>query len=128
MVCPLAGVAEATKFTGDVTVEPSSGEHSTTPGPGGGEHACAVVPVPLSDAVCGLPVAESVMVTAPVRAPDCDGVKVTLTVQLAPAARLAGQLLVSAKSPPAAMLVMFSADPPLLVTVMDFAVLVVPTC
>src|SRR5438270_3316779 len=96
---PLAGVAAATKLTGDVTVAPSSGAQTTTPADGGGEHACVVVPVPLSDAVCGLPVAESVMVIVPVRAPDCDGVNVTLTVQLAPAPRLAGQLLVSAKSP-----------------------------
>src|SRR5256885_4622100 len=121
MVCPVAGVAEATNLTGEVTVAPSSGAQTTTPAEGGGEHACVVVPVPLSDAVCGLPMAESVIVSVPVRAPDCDGVKVALTVQLAPAPRLAGQLLVSAKSPFAAIPLMVSAEPPLLVTVMDCA-------
>src|SRR5438270_9123469 len=115
---PLAGVAAATKLTGDVTVAPSSGAQTTTPADAGGEQACVFVPVPFNDAVCGLPLAESVMVSVPVRAPDCDGVKLTLTVQLAPAARLAEQLLVSAKSPFAAIPLIVSAEPPLLVTVM----------
>src|SRR5437868_1608890 len=127
MLSPLAGVAEATKLTGEVTVAPFSGAQTTTPADGGGEHACVVVPVPLSDAVCGLPLAESVTVSVPVRAPDCEGAKVTLTLQLAPAPRLAGQLLVSAKSPFAEIPLMVSAEPPLLVTVIDFAPLVLPT-
>jgi hypothetical protein len=55
-----------------------------------------VPPVPLSDTECGLPVAESVMVMAPVRVPVADGVKVTEMLQLAPALRLLGQLFVCA--------------------------------
>ena len=84
----------ATKFTGEVTVEPSNGEQTTTPGEEGALQADVVVPVPDSDAVCGLPAAESVMVMAPDRVPAAVGVKVTLTVQLTPAAKLPGQLLV----------------------------------
>jgi len=46
----------------------------------------AVVPMPLSVTFCGLPLALSVMLSAAVRVPDAVGLKVTLTVQLAPAA------------------------------------------
>jgi len=46
----------------------------------------AVVPLPLSVTFCGLPLALSVMLSAAVRVPDAVGLKVTLTVQLAPAA------------------------------------------
>jgi len=46
----------------------------------------AVVPMPLSATFCGLPLALSVMLSAAVRVPDAVGLKVTLTVQLAPAA------------------------------------------
>lgn len=52
-------------------------------------------PVPDSETVWGLFEAESVSVKVPVRVPAAVGVKVTLTVQLAPAARLLPQLLVS---------------------------------
>src|SRR5947199_59778 len=59
------------------------------------------------------------------------GVKVTLMVQLAPAARLAGQVLVWAKSPalvPVTLTpLMFSAAVPLLVSVTVCAALVVFT-
>src|SRR5947209_3737264 len=58
---PDAGVAEATKFTGEVTVAPLAGAHTTTPGAGGGEQA-EDVPVPESETRCGLPAAESVIV------------------------------------------------------------------
>lgn len=56
--------------------------------------ACAPAPVPvrLMVWVAGLALSETVM--APLRAPDCDGVKVTLIVQEAPEARPAPQLLV----------------------------------
>ena len=50
------------------------------------------VPVRLTDWVAGL--ALSVIVTAPVRVPAAVGLKVTLRVQLALAARLAPQVLV----------------------------------
>src|SRR5882762_9349479 len=56
-------------------------------------------PVPVSDTVCGLPEALSVMLRVPGRVPLAVGVKVTLTVQLEFAATLAPQLLVCAKSP-----------------------------
>ena len=59
----------ATKLTGDVTVAPFAGEHTTTPGEVGAEHGGVVVPVPESETVCGLPAAESVIVIEPVRVP-----------------------------------------------------------
>lgn len=52
------------------------------------------VPVPVRDAVWGLPVALSVTVTDPVMVCSFPGTKVTVIVQLAPAARLLPQLLV----------------------------------
>ena len=57
--------------------------------------AAADVPVPERLAVCGLPLALSVTVRAAVRVPVAAGEKVTLIVQLAPAAKLEPQLLVS---------------------------------
>src|SRR3990172_5284250 len=67
------------------------------------------------------------MLTAPLRAPVAVGVKVTLMVQLAPAARLAAQVVVRAKSPLATMLLMVRDAPPGLVKVTSCAALVVPT-
>src|SRR5256712_666884 len=61
------------------------------------------VPVPVRLTMCGLPAALSVMVIAPVRVPVAVGVKVTLMVQLAPAATEVPQVLVCAKSPLATM-------------------------
>ena len=91
-------------------------------------------PVPLSATLCGLPAALSLMLTAPLRAPEADGAKVTLMVQLAPAANvlgLMGQVLVCAKSPALVpvteMLVIVRAAVPLLVSVTVLAALVVPT-
>jgi hypothetical protein len=52
------------------------------------------VPVPERLTICGLPLALSVMVTAPLRVPVAVGVKVTLIVQLFPAATLVPQLFV----------------------------------
>ena len=45
-------------------------------------------PVPFSGITCGLVVELSVMVSVPVRAPACDGVKAIGIVQVAPAAIL----------------------------------------
>ncbi len=70
------------------------------------------IPVPISATVCGLPGALSEMVMLPLRAPPAVGVNVTLIAQLAPAATLAPQLLVCAKSPLAPMLAMLSAAEP----------------
>ena len=60
------------------------GERLTTP----------AVPVPERLTDCGLPLALSVMVTEAVRLPLAVGVKVTLIVQLAPAATELPQVLV----------------------------------
>src|SRR5437870_10009620 len=55
--------------------------------------AVAAVPVPVRLTVCGLSLASSVMVMAPVRVPVAMGVKVTLIVQFNPAAKVAAQVL-----------------------------------
>lgn len=88
---------------------------------------CVTVdPAPVSDTVCGDPLALSVMVSVPARDPPAVGVNVTEIVQFAPAATLAPQVLVSAKSPEAAIDVIFNAAAPLLVSVTVSAALVVP--
>lgn len=87
----------------------------------------SVDPVPVSDTVCGDPVALSVIVRLPVRLPPAVGVNVTETVQFAPMATLVPQVLVSAKSPEAAMDEMLSAAEPELEIVTVWAVLVDPT-
>jgi hypothetical protein len=73
------------------------------------------VPVKLTDWVAGL--ALSVMVTAPVLVPVAVGLKVTLRVQLAPAATLEPQVLVWEKSPLTVMLVMLRVALPVLLRV-----------
>src|SRR5205807_634490 len=67
-----------------------------------------------------------VMATPPVLKPVAVGLKVTLTVQLAPAVTLLPQLLVWAKSPLATMLAMFNTAVPLLVSMDVWDGLVVP--
>ncbi len=52
------------------------------------------IPVPLRLTLCGLPAALSVIDSVPVRVPVAVGVKVTLMVQLAPAATEAPQVFV----------------------------------
>jgi hypothetical protein len=90
--------------------------------------AATPVPVRLTVWVAGL--ALSAMVKEPLREPLAVGVKVTLRVQLALAARLEPQLLVSAKSllfvPAMVTPVMLSVALPVLVSVMGAAELVVP--
>src|SRR5215472_8964782 len=86
------------------------------------------VPVPVRLMVTGLPTELSVMVTDPVRVPVVVGVNVTLMVQVACDHRLDGQLLVSAKSPLAAILLIVSGSLPVFVTVTVWGELVVPTC
>jgi hypothetical protein len=51
-----------------------------------GETAIAATPIPLRETSCGLPIALSVIFSEPVREPFQCGVKVTVTVQLAPPA------------------------------------------
>src|SRR5260370_14721315 len=90
--------------------------------------AGAVMPRPLSETVCGLPMALSVNVMEPLRVPTAVGVKVTKMVQLPRAARLPPQLLVWAKSPLAAIVRLLSARTALvLVSVTDCGALGVPT-
>jgi hypothetical protein len=67
------------------------------------------------------------MVTEPKRLAVTVGVKVTLMMQLAPAATLAPQVLVWAKFPLAVTLVMFKAALPVFVRVTVWDALVVPT-
>jgi hypothetical protein len=82
--------------------------------------------MPVSKTVCGESLALSVMVTVPVRDPLVIGVNVTEMEQSAPTATLDPQVLVSAKSPDAAMEVIFSAAWPETVNVTVCAALVVP--
>lgn len=86
------------------------------------------VPVPESEIVCGLPVAESTIEIDPVRVPDAVGVKVTLIVQDPLfAATEVPQLLVSPKSPLGVMLVILSGAVPVFVSVTPWLELVVFT-
>jgi len=77
------------------------------------------VPVPVRETVWGLPVALSVMEMVPVTVPTAPdpGVNVTEIVQLAPAATLVPQVLVSPKFVLGTMLVMVSGPLPVLVRV-----------
>src|SRR5437660_7674536 len=83
-------------------------------------------PIPVRVITGTLPRASLVMATPPVLKPAVVGLKVTLMVQLAPAATLLPQLLAWAKSPLAAMLAMFNTAVPLLVSVDVWDGLVVP--
>ena len=88
----------------------------------------APLPVPLSDVVCALlftPLELSVTVKVPLRAPMTVGVKVTAIVQLELTGSGLVQVLVSAKSPLAAMLSMVRAAVPVLDRVAFIAALVV---
>ena len=71
-----------------------------------------MVPVPLSETVCGLPEALSVIESVPVTVPTAGGVKVKLMVQLAAEARLEPQLSLSPKFAVAAIPAMLSAAVP----------------
>jgi len=81
----------------------------------------AAVPVPERLAVCGLPLALSVMLTEAVRLPVAAGVKVTVMAQLPPAATELPHVLVWAKSlalvPVNTRLVMLKAALPVLLRV-----------
>ena len=89
------------------------------------------VPVPLRLMGCGLPDALSVTFTAAVRLPVAAGVKVTLMVQVALAARLAGQSLDCAKSaalvPATAIALIVSGPVPVFRRVEACGALVAPT-
>jgi hypothetical protein len=90
--------------------------------------SCAVdPPVPLSETVCGLPGASSVIAIEPDLRPVEVGVKVIVSAQFAPTVTEPPQLLVTAKSPLGEMLVMVNVPVPELVRVTVCAALVVPT-
>jgi hypothetical protein len=87
-----------------------------------------LAPVPLRLIACGLLLALSATDRVPVAAPTAVGVKVTLIVQLLLAARLVPQVLpLTANGALALMLVMLSAEPPVLDRVAVPAALVLPT-
>jgi hypothetical protein len=92
----------------------------------------AVDPVPVSGTVCGLPLALSVTVKVPERGPVAVGVNVTLIVQFAFAASVAGLIgqalvpvLVWAKSPEAAIKLIVRGLVPVFVSVTVCGALVV---
>ena len=85
------------------------------------------VPVPLSETVCGLPVALSVTEIVPLVLPVIVGAKLTLMVHELPAATLVPQLFVCVKPALVAIPEMVSVALPLLVSVTGCDWLVVPT-
>jgi len=87
-----------------------------------------VTPVPVRETVWGLPGALSVTEIVPLKVPVALGVNVTVTVQVEPDARLEPlQESVSAKLAPAAIPEMFNVPVPKLLSVSDWAGLVVFT-
>lgn len=91
----------------------------------------AGLPVPFSVTVCGEPLALSATETVAVKLVAEAGVKVTEMVQLAPAASVSPQVLVSAKSlelvPAMEIPAIESVALPVFISVVDCAALVVPT-
>src|SRR5579864_2543192 len=83
-------------------------------------------PVPDRLATWGLWSALSVTVSVPILFPVAEGLNATLMLHVPLAGKLLPQVLVSSKSPTAAMLVIATAVPRLLVNVTNWAVLVVP--
>src|SRR5437763_1975739 len=86
-------------------------------------------PLPLRLTFCGLPVALSLTVTVPVRVPVVVGLKFTLIVQLVRAASDVPQVPSPArvKSPLTVMLLIVKVAVPVLVSVENCAMLVIPT-
>ena len=86
------------------------------------------VPVPVTDTVCGLPVALLIRVSVPARAPTAVGVKMTEIAHVALTAMLGVQPeLVWEKSPPIDIFEIASAAVPVFVTVKVWAALDAPT-
>jgi hypothetical protein len=86
-----------------------------------------IVPVPVSETVCGLPVASSVIFSEPLLVPAAVGVNFTNIGQLLEAASELPQELVCEKLPEVAMLEMLSAALPVLRSVTNCEPLVVFT-
>lgn len=89
------------------------------------------MPVPVRVTTCGLPGAASEIVTAALRLPTATGSKLTVIVQLPPAATEVPHVFVSGKSPGfvpvTATPVTLKAAFPLFVRVTDCAAVLVPT-
>jgi hypothetical protein len=86
------------------------------------------LPVPLRLIVCGESGALSLIASEPVSAPFTEGVKVTFTLQVAPAARLEPHVLVAiAKLPVAAIEVILTDAELVFLNVTALEALVVPT-
>ena len=85
------------------------------------------MPEPVSETSCGLLTAESVRVSVPERVPEEVGVNVTWTVQVPLFAATEAQLFVCAKSPVAWIPATVRAPLPELVTVIVWALPMVPT-
>jgi hypothetical protein len=83
-------------------------------------------PVPVSETICGDPLALSAMVIWPCRLPAVVGVKVTEIAQFAPAASVELHSLCAAKSPEAVIPMMLKGAWPEFVSVSVCAALVVP--
>jgi hypothetical protein len=82
--------------------------------PFGVQRGPLTLPVPDNRTECGLPAALSVTIICPSTLPEVLGVKVTLIVQLAPAAKLPPQSLVARKFALTTMLVICSVPGPVL--------------
>ena len=90
----------------------------------------AYLPVPCNGTLCGLPGALSVNDSEPVRSPVCVGVKLTFSLQLAPAANVLPHCFAtgfSAKSPLMAMFEMFRVETPVFLRVTALQHTFVPT-
>lgn len=93
-----------------------------------GETVAGTPPLPVRTVTCGLPAALSVAVKVPSTEPPVVGVNVTPTVQLAPAARLAPQVLLAIAKPALAVMPAMLTDAlPPFVRVAVLAALVAPT-
>lgn len=92
----------------------------------GESDATAPIPVPDRETDGGVPVILLLSVSVPERAPRALGTKTTLTVQVAPEARLEGQLLVCVKSPDIRKPLIESAPVPVLMRLTFCAELAVP--
>ena len=86
------------------------------------------MPSPVRGTTCGLPVALSVIVMVPAKAPGVVGLNFTVIVQCAPAIIEVPQLFVSVKFTLGTMLVRVRATVPVLVSLTVFDELVVLIC
>lgn len=93
----------------------------------GESDATGPIPLPDRETEEGVPVALLLSVSVPVRVPRTTGTKTTLTVQVPPAERAAGQLFVCAKFPDVVKPVIERVPDPVFVRVTFCGLLAVPT-